>query len=439
MFSTNGQSVDSPYQWAVSSKPGTYAAAQASRLKRAPKVSLRHEDDALPQRDRDKLATVTWDNTRNFELAGWAIRKHCDFVAEQNFTPQNGDATLDDDLTGIVDEMEDAENFDLRGKLGFSDYMRTSESCIQVGGDMLIQRHKSAKAQAIESDRIRNPPDAGDRWRNGVRTNRFGKPTHFSIHRRTGGGGFEFERILKAEDVIHYGVFQRHDQTRGVTQLSAALNHLEQVGTGIDYALGRALISQLWGLYKKTDDPSQSRISLSGGPFIAEIGLDEELGSISDRNPSAEFDSFVRHVISIAMKSLDLPYNFYDASHSNFFGSRAAVLLYLQSCKPKRRRVRRCRNDLTRWRFNHAVATGRLRLPRSITVDDLKFAWLPSGMPWWNPGQEASANEKLLNLNLRTHAEIRAETHGDSWDDMMRIREAEEIKIKQSKKRIADA
>ena len=320
---------------------------------------------------------------RNSAIAGWTVRKHLDFVATHNFDCLSDDKTLDEEIEGLVSEWSDRENFDIRSKFGLQDHIRLDESGRTVRGDMLIQKINSGHVQAIEADRVRNPDTRrfrGD-WKNGTLQNRAGRITHYAIHRRT-ESGFEFERILKADKVYHFGYYMRHDQRRGISQMSSAVEHLRQAHNSIKYAQAKQLVSQIFGIVAKREDPKFKDIDLTDGPFMAEIGTHEEIDILNDKTPSKEFDNFLRHVISIIMKSLDLPYNFYDESHTNFFGSRAALNLYLMSCLAKRRGVRELLNHLTLWRLNFEVARGRLRLPRSIDLNRFyrKYCeWIPIG------------------------------------------------------------
>ena len=397
---------------------GDYEATQTSRLRSAPRISLRGEDDHLAQRDRDKLQTATMDQRRNFAVLAWAIRKHCDFVADHNFQPNTGDKTLNDDLAGIVADWSTPEEFDERQKFGLHEHVRTNEALRTIAGDILIEKLTNGRVQAIEADRIRDPDrpnnKRGDTWKNGVLQNAAGKNISYAVHRRD-GNGFTFEKILPAEKVYHFGYFQRHDQARGITEISAAINDFRDVATAKTYALAKMKISQLFGLVLNVEDPTGEEISLADGPFVAELGQNDKAQFLTDATPSTQFDAFMRHVIGISLKSLDLPFNFYDEAHTNFFGSRAACILYLMACKPKRRGVQQKLTHLTRWRFHYETARGKLRLPRNQSVENLKFAWHPAGMTWFDPSKEATAAEKLISLNLASRAEIRLATHGDDW------------------------
>ena len=433
-FSIDTNQVDGNFQFTGGPLTSGYESAEIQNMQ-GHRVTLANEDHVLKQRGRDRVDSAQLTLQRQTTIAGWCVRKNADFVATHNFDCLSEHAGLDEDVEGLVDEWSEKEEFDLRGRLGLQDHIRLDENQRVFRGDMLIHKHASGKVQAIEADRIRNPDEKthGRNWVNGTLANAHGRITHFAIHRRD-GHRFKFERVLEARKVYHFGYYKRHDQYRGISEMSSAITHLRQIHNAIKYAQAKQVISQIFGMKVKKNKPTTRDIDLTG-TFIAEVGLDEDIEFMADNTPSTEFDNFLRHVISIVMKSLDLPYNFYDEAHTNFFGSRAALNLYLMSCLAKRRGVRELLNHLTLWRLNFEVSRGRLRLPRSI---DLKkyyrkhCEWIPVGVQWFNPQQEAKAAETLLKLRLTSRSEIRKQTHGDSWFSLADRIEREEIRLANS-------
>ena len=61
-----------------------------SKKRRVPRGKTRGLDDEIGDSKRKALTLSSRNLTRNFELAGWAIRKHLDFVASFNFTMRTG-------------------------------------------------------------------------------------------------------------------------------------------------------------------------------------------------------------------------------------------------------------------------------------------------------------------------------------------------------------
>ena len=127
---------------------------------------------------------------------------------------------------------------------------------------MLKVNIANGASQAVEGDRLRNPLGQMDMLPNpilaaimppkgliqGVQVSDAGKAIAYAVHRRTLWGGFEFERLVSAADCFLHGFFDRFDQVRGVSPISAALNSYEDTYEGIDYALAKSKVAQLFGI-----------------------------------------------------------------------------------------------------------------------------------------------------------------------------------------------
>ncbi len=123
-----------------------------------------------------------------------------------------------------------------------------------------------------------------------------------------------------------------------------------------------------------------------------------------------------RDLTAAALKSLDIPFSFYDESFTNFFGSRAALILYEKSATAKRADLKELLRQITVWRLGLFILDGALVLPAGMTISDLRFEWIPAGTPWWNPSQEVRADIMAIEAGLRTRTEIRKEKFGDDWE-----------------------
>ena len=213
--------------------------------------------------------------------------------------------------------------------------------------------------------------------------------------------------------MIHHAYFERFDQVRGISPLSAAINSFRDVYEGIDYALAKMKVEQLFALvfYR---DANESVAALTSGSseengYSVDFGkgpvqLDLEAGDkaefLKTDNPGSNTREFIQVVMGIALKALDLPYNFYDEAHTNFFGSRAAWLLYDRSCQSKRADVQEFLRKITVWLLQGWIIDGSLPLPEGMTIRDLNFEWVHRGMPWWDPAKEINGNVAAIKAGL---------------------------------------
>ncbi len=424
-----------------------YDGAEDSKRRRTVSAVLMGEDDHLKAQKRQRLTANGRDLVRNFAIARWAINKHLDFVSSFNFQAKTRDKGLNRDLEAWLRIRSKKENCDRAGRHPLRRFIRLAEARRTIDGDLGIFKLRTAQLQAVEGDRVRDPDFSRlptgerERWTHGVRTDNGGRATHYAIHRRKpGGGGFEFERFARADRMLHFGYFDRFDQVRGIAPIASALNTYRDVYENFDYALAKAKIGQLFGLKITrnggeplgaasedetfdTDgdgvaDASAYKVEFGKGPFLLDMDEGDDADFLENKTPSIEFRDFNRAMISVALKAIDLPFSFYDEAYTNFFGSRAALLLYIKSAVAKRADVQDLLDEITAFWLLQAVGEGAIVLPASIDVDALRWHWAPDGIPWWDPSKEIRADIMSIAAGLRTRAEIRLERFGDDWFDL---------------------
>ena len=145
--------------------------------------------------------------------------------------------------------------------------------------------------------------------------------------------------------MIAHGYYDRFDQVRGISPLAAAINSFRDVYEGIDYALAKMKVEQLFALVftrdgdaaparimDGSDDENGYKVDFGKGPVQLDLSAGDNAQFLKTDNPGSNTQQFIEAVLGIALHSLDLPMNFHDPSRTNFFGSRAAWLLYDRSC-----------------------------------------------------------------------------------------------------------
>ena len=424
---------------------GGYDAAKQTNRRRAPANNLASEDTVLKGSDRKVVVASARDVRRNFAAARWMIDKHLDFVVSHNFRSRSGDRDFDRELERFVERLMNAENFDATGRHPHRRFMRMMEAARVVDGDILavkISGEDGGWLQAIEGDRIRDPGtdwNNAERWVQGLRIGPYGKISQFAVHRRTGINSFEFERVINASRAFFFGYFDRFDQYRGVPLIASAINTLMGLYEGYDYALAKSKIAQLFALsiYREaetdwgggvgdSDDENQNgsttrdyKIDFSKGPIFLDLNQGERAEFLETNSPGADTATFWQNLIAVSLKSLGIPYSFYDEAHTNFFGAKSALILYQKSVKEKQKDVQDFNNSWLKWRLSIALQSGEFRAPVGYDVEQMLWHWTPDGIPWWNPGDEVKANIAAIDAGLKSRAEVRMETHGDDWRDVI--------------------
>ncbi|MBS0207225.1 MAG: phage portal protein [Planctomycetes bacterium] len=427
-----------------------YDAVEQPTKRRQSSTNLRSEDAELTSQKRKQLVAQSNDLLRNFSIARWAVGKHLDFVSRFSFASQTK-TPFDYEFQSRMNEwMEDPKRCDVRKQHSFYDILRMTEARAVTVGDHLLVKVQGQRLQQIESDRLRTH-DAGpnDKIVHGCRQDGPGATVAYQIHKRgRNGSGYEFQREVSAENCLFHAYFpsERSDQTRGVGLITAGVNDFIDAYEWADIAKAtekaRAALAMIFrttsgegslGNYTPVGNGKYA-VKLGRGPFSMELEPGDEVEFKSSNTPAGETVRFFSGCIGFALKSLDLPLCFYDETLTNFFGQRAQFILYIESCKSKRLRLRvNVLHPLTHWLRACWVASGKLKLPAGVTsttLGKLPFAWRPAGIPWWNPVQEVTAQLMAIRGGLANYEDVYLEATGRDWfEDMLRLKEQQQFLV----------
>ena len=436
-----------------------YDAAVDAKKRRPPKrsKSIEAEDNVLDRAKRKNVQSTARDLQRNFSLVAWAVRRHLDYVASFSFNAKTGDAGLDADVEAFIAEWSKPQNCDVAGRHRFDRFFRIAEARRMIDGDVFIVKTRGGQLQAIEADRVRNPaarddtggklsPEELANFVHGIETDARGRARRYAVwNRKPKSSGYDFASFLPARHVFPLGCYDRFDQLRGISPIVAALNSFQDCYEGIDYALAKAKVSQImaFAFYRDavdsltgtapTVDSDDDGVADSSYEFTPPSGgqialLDLEDGDraeiLESKTPSAEFRDFITMTCQVALKALDIPYSFFDESHTNFYGSRGGLIQYLKSSKAKRADQIEARNDVTRWRLGLAVADGALVLPRGIDFADLRFEWIPDGVPFWDTAKETRGARMAVESGFDNPLDVCRKIGTDFYSNIDAIAEA---------------
>lgn len=429
-----------------------YDGAEPSRTRKNRATRLMAEDRHLPPEKRLTLVARTRENARNFVCAAWAIRKHLDWITTFRFQARTGDRGLNRDLEQFVSWWSQAANFDVAGRHGLRRYLRILEARRTLDGDFFTLKMADGRVQGIEGDRVRSPSTRGaegidlSAFYHGVRTDKSGAAKAYCVCARTDSGGFTFERVIPARAIIPIGYYDRIDQVRGISPFAPALNTLQDVYEGFDYALAKAKLAQLIGLVFYRDgkyetmpttdvvdtdgdgetDDERYEVKLGDGPFKLELEGNDRAEFIDPKTPSSEFKDYSTLMLMVALKALDIPYSFFDESFTNFYGSKGGLIQYLASCRPKRADLIEHLNALTAWRLALAT-TGdapEIALPRQRGFSDLAWEWIPAGIRPLDRHKEATGVLQEIRSGTNSPQDACRELDTDFFANVDKIAEA---------------
>jgi len=312
----------------------------------------------------------------------------------------------------------------------------------------------NGRLQAIEADRIRTPqayaqterplsPDILRRMRWGVVLDSFGAADAFAVNKRGASypigpdwqaspNSFTFERLVPARNCHHLGYFDRFDQVRGISPVLAALNSFRDAYEGFDYALAQAKVAQLFALVIKrhslkavqefesnSDGPSdyKQQLDFSRGPALLDLDPDDVAEFLQSNNPSANWQAFMNMVIAVALKSLDIPYCFYDEAHTNYSATRGSWLMYDQAAEEKAEDLRTFLDRWTAWRLGMLVYQGVLQLPRDRdALRGLRWGWIRKRIPWIDPLKEIQAAKQEVDAGYNSTPGIAESMGMDAYE-----------------------
>jgi len=407
-----------------------YDAINPKAKRRNSGYEVKSSDVLMDDQDRRKMMESGRDLWRNFSAASWAIRKHLDYVASFNFHPKTGDARLDADLETLMEMWSRRGNCEIMGKHSFRQFVRLLETRRIIDGDVFVIKLQDGRVQGLESDRIRNPwapiLDMGNGFKkvHGITINSMSQPLAYSLWNKTPQYQYNYDRELRAENVYHLGYFDSFDQIRGVSPLAAAIAPFHDILEVTEYARLKAKVSQLFALTISRDSPDFAEDydapgydlkNFGKGPIMLDLDPGDKAEFLESKTPSTEFQDFMKMSLDVALKALDLDWSMFDSSHTNYSGSRIALLQYRKSCVAKQEGLKDMLYHITNWKIQQWISTGVLRLPRGWRLPRVKYEWIPDGIPWFDPSKELRADIDAINAGLKTHAEIRRERYGDDW------------------------
>jgi lambda family phage portal protein len=429
-----------------------YDAIASTPKRKGIQVSYRTEDQELRSRQRAAMSSNVRDIQRNFCVGAWAIRKHLDYVSTFTFQSRTGDKQLDKDIEAFLADWGKPENCDAAGRHSLPRLVRLAEERRTIDGDVLCNFLPDGRLQFIEGDRVASesvsvPPDTFtvplDQIVNGVIVDRNGKSLGYVVAKRMQGASLQYDVILSAAYAYLHGYYTRFDQVRGVSPLAPAINTLRDLYEGLDYALAKAKVSQLFALafYRESSDQMGAlsevaadtegadpkyQIDFGKGPVQLDLDPGDRAEFLESKTPSDQFQAFTQVMTGIALKALDIPYSFYDEAHTNYSGARQALLQYEQSAEIKRNDNRLMLDWITRLRLRKAVADGDLQLPRGSKAADLRWEWVGDGPPWIDPLKEVNANIAAIGAGLTSPQRVCKAQSGDYEDIIDEIASAQD-------------
>lgn len=439
-------------------KMWSYHAILDRKKRTPPKTTTQSEDAYLSANDRRKLIATAREQQRNIALIAWMVRKHLDYVSRFKFQANTGNKELDNTLESLVTWWSRKEQCDISMRHSFQEITRLIESHRTIDGDGFIIKLKNGRLQGIEGDRVGAPTqgELPDRFKNknitqGIELDDFGAARSYIVLKRVerkrlgflgaSSTALEFDKVVLARNMIQVGYFNRFDQVRGVSPMSVSINIVQDLYESFDAQLIKNKMTAMFGIAIKRDSTDDDDVKgfvhtdreTSESPTSStntydyditpglklELEPGDSIDTIESKNPSNEFVQYTEQMTKVAMLALDIPFSFYDSRQSSYSAQRQDLLQYNESAKGKRERIRDFLNEIIAWKVGMWTkpaenGTTLLPLPAGMESRDVKWNWIPTGIPWIDPLKEMGAHQKSIMFGLRSRQEIAAE-RGLDW------------------------
>lgn len=274
-------------------------------------ASLLYEKDTLDARANDLLRNNAYVSgvvsSRKDSIVGGSYRLNAR-PKYKLFKRKEMDATWLDEFRHYVELKfnlaAESENcwFDVAGKMTFADMIRLDIAVGTITGETVatvewlrdITRPFRTAIYSIDPARLENPSGASieQGWRKGVFQDRFGKPLRYSFRQQLPNDIFDMRdlnqyKVVNArkpwgrKQVIHIFEPDRVAQSRGVTELAAALKQIRMLGRYQDVVLQNAVLNASYAAALESDLPYQDAAeTLGAGQFNSE-GVAQYLQSIN--------------------------------------------------------------------------------------------------------------------------------------------------------------
>lgn len=426
----------------------TFQALNPKNRRRSTTRKVILEDRLLNDNRRSALAANALDVWRNMGLLAWAIRRTLDYCCLWDFQPRTKDTGLNDALKQLMARDCEAEGVDWYGRMDWDDMRRVAEAQKLLAGDCFFVKQSDGTLQMVEGSYCANPKFERrdiDAWVNGAKL-QSGRVVAWNFVEEDPKSGQLSDRAVRAGNVWQHCQFEgRANQIRPQSPIVAALNEFRDVDETFDHMRAKVKLDQMFGIaFKRSpeaesfDEPSDDTteategaarvIDFGNGPAVFDLDDNEDVSSIQSENPASNTQDFLKLCVQVALKSLDLPYNFFDEAYTNFFGSRAAWILFERACYARRKTQLRLHKKMTIWRLWRWVlpaemgGTGELSIPKSMKIDDIQYRWVPRGIPWWKPHEELDTALRAWAAGLKSGQDICDEYgFGDYLDNVREI------------------
>jgi len=414
---------------------------------------IRSEEVELNSVDRERLISTLMNLKRNDPVARAISRLRKTDVVGSGISPQP--STLSDDYNERLSDLwsEWSEYPEVTGTMNMTGVQQELADATLWQGDIGVLLTNKGDLQLIEGNRIGNPfnqislSETSDD-KNGVIVNKVGKPMAYKVGDRI-NGMLQNIKSIPARNFLLYYRRMRPSQWRGVPELAAAVNSLQDVAEYEEVEMLSAKVSASLSAVIKRHDAQQFELvdrmpsdeqddigrleKFEPGNFhYLEPG--EDISTISSNGrPNVEGVDFVMYHIRKVGASVGIPVEMImnTIGKTSFSASQGLLLQYQSALEDQQRSLTYFLDRLFRWKVARWIADGKLVAPAEVK-DPFKARWQTPAFKWVNKTAQVQSDLKYIQLGAQSLDDV-ASQFGYTAESVLR-RKAQNI---QTAERIA--
>ena len=366
-----------------------------------------------------------------------------------------------------VCDAERIDNFYQLQQLAFMGYLMNGDEIALLPMKRQVGQPYDLRVQLVEADRVCSP-DGFDRLMpctvqgykvhsivQGVETDADGMVVAYWVcnhhplgsHSATDADGITWKRVeaygakTGRRNVLHVMNRERAGQRRGVPILAPVLESLKQLGRYTDAEITAAVISAMFTVFVKSQNPTEGRpfgemipaeelidrgdensIELGPGAII-DLNPGEEVQFADPKHPNTGYDAFTNATIRMIGAALEIPPEVMLKQFStSYSAARGALNEFWRTCGMQRDWFADdfCQPVYEEW-FTEAVARGRISAPGYFSDPAIRKAytacsWNGPARTNLNPVQEVTAAIKRVEACFSTAQEETAQMTGGDYN-----------------------
>lgn len=336
-------------------------------------------------------------------------------------------------------------------RLFASAWIRDGESFAQeLLGNVALLDHGTRvpySLELFETDMVPIDYDDGDRVRQGIERNAWGRPVAYFVFRehpldaRALVRSSDLKRI-PADRVLHLAALDRIGQMRGVSEFASVITRLEDIKDYEESERVAAKIAAALTAYVKKGSPDlydpasvvrdtegkvlPREIALSPGTIIDGLSVGEEIGMVDSKRPNPNVVTFRQGQLKAVAAGVGASYSSIARSYDGTYSAQRQELVeqWVHYATLADEFVGQFVQPVWERFVRIAHLSGVVRRPADVAEEAADDAlYIGQSMPWIDPYKEALAWEILVKSGFASEVEVIRRRGGRPADVLSQIAE----------------